>query len=212
MWSSIKVDVSLRNCLVSCMEAFRHKQKKNPRENTTSRLSQAVGNKLALANLSFQGQIHLCCLVSLFVLLRCARWAVSRLNKLDLQLPCIIRVAPSSGSLWFTAAWNNPWLTFSPPSCCCPVRVHAHPQLSPSVNKLSWSVFNCRKEIRIRKNRRHWKCKIQWENVQTENILYFHSNLSASPTWRNIRLAPSVPLSWKDQRLWMLWLPLKSSG
>lgn len=73
MWSSIKVRVSLRNCLVSCMEAFRHKQKKNPRENTTARLSQAVRNKLALANLSFQGQIHLCCLVSLFVLLRCAR-------------------------------------------------------------------------------------------------------------------------------------------
>lgn len=173
MRSSVKLDVFLRKCLVPCMEAFRHKQKKKHRESTTARLSQAVRNKITLANFSFWGQIHLCCLVSFFVSLLCARWAGSRLNILDLQLPCIIRVAPSSGSLWFTDAWDNPWLTFSPPSRCCPVWVYTHPQLSPSVNKLSWSVFNCIQDIRIRKNRRHLKDVDRMEKHPKRKYLIF---------------------------------------
>lgn len=108
-----------------------------------------------------------------FVLLCCARCAANRLNILDLQLPCIIRVAPSSGSLWFNAAWNNPWLVFSSPSCCCPVWAHTHPQLSPSVNKLSWSAFNCSQEVRINKNRVHLKDDIWWEKCPNRKYFIF---------------------------------------
>lgn len=146
-----------------------------------------------------------------FVLLCCARCTASRLNILDLQLPCIIRIAPSSGGLQFTAAQNNPWLIFSSPSCCCPVWAHTHPQLSPPVNKLSWSAFNCSQEARINKNRGHLKDDIWQEKCPNRKYFIFPLQM-VFPTWGTIHLATSIPLSWKGQRLWMLCLTLKSSG
>lgn len=97
-------------------------------------------------------------------------------------------------------------LALKPPTPHCEL-THGPSSALPSAAQLQ-----CVRLQPADKGREEQGAEAGWENAQRENVLYFHSGLSALPACRRIHSTTSVPLSWRDHRLGMLSLPLKSSG